>query len=279
MSHFGPYTSAVGLVERSSHLIDLQLLNRPQVVAYRLWGHQNLNDAYGNPLGTGGANSMVAGTGAVQMLEVQAGQAFRSAGVIQRKLGLYEEGLQGTTRIFFDPDDFANDPQTDLPGDDGTLYVRVQEQPLTKAGFNVVSAAFINAAKPVLGPIYVVPPAKFFGMVGPPISLDGTAPANTGSVKGKVPNLTPDGQAPNPMHIVFPRHCRNFHLINRHATKILLLSFGLGDSMSSLGPGEDIMLYGNVKEVILAALENTGAGAVGIEFSIQAIVALGDGLI
>lgn len=273
MNNLGPFASTPGIVERATHLVDLQIRNRPQIAAYRLWGQRTLNDAYGDP-----TNSKVVGTGSVQMLEVTSGQTFRSNTIIQKGLGLMDENLRGTTRIVFDPDDFVGDVLTTLPPDDDVLYVRLQERPLTKTAFNVVANGLVNAGSPILGPIYIVPPARFFGMVGSPISVDGKAPANTGSVIGKVPQVTPDGQVPNPMHVVLPRHCRNFRILNRSIDTVLLLSFGLGDSLSTLGPGQESMLYGNIKEVVLASVDNSGANAKSVEFSIQAIVSLGEGI-
>lgn len=122
-----------------------------------------------------------------------------------------------------------------------------------------------------MGPIYVVPPAPFFGQNIPTLVLQGTAPANTGCVAGSVPVIHPDIQLPNSMHIVLPRSTSSITITNLDGANTLLVSTGLGTPMAAVGPADDpAVLFGSFKEIVLA-----GAGATAPAFSIYAVVALG----
>jgi hypothetical protein len=129
----------------------------------------------------------------------------------------------------------------------------------------------VDIGEPKLGSIYVVPPPIFFGQPQPGITLAGTAPDGTGAVAGSVPPFDPDMQAPNPMHIVFPRWTASC-FVNNTGGNTLLCSTGWGLPMLSAGPTEDAIEFGGgVKELVLAS----SGGAT--TFDIYAVVAFGPG--
>lgn len=267
MSHYGPYATSVGLLERAKNLADLQIMNRPQVHAYRLWGSKTLDDAYGAP-----DDSKVSGAGPAAFCETPSGSTFRSPSIVQRKLGLREENRRGMTRFILDMDDYVGDLSTGVSSDEEVLFVRVQESPLTTGVFNVVGAGLVNAGDPILGPIYVMPSAPFFTMNVRTIPLQGTAPANTGCLPGKVPLIGLDGQTPNPMHIVLPRFTQSVRIVNRGGA-VLLVSYGLGETMYSMAPAEDATFIGGVSQLVFASADNTGVAAASVAFSCQAVIA------
>lgn len=269
MSQYGPYATSVGLIERAKNLMDLMVYNRPQVSGFRLWGHKNLDDAYGNP-----SDGKVGGTGAVFIAEAPAGSLFRSPSIVRRRQGRVDESMRGQTRFILDLEDFVGDVATGLPSDVEALYVRVQERPVTTGAFNVVGAGLVNAAAPILGPIYVVPSAGFFGTRTPALGLQGKAPANTGCTAGLVPVLNADGQAANPMHVILPRQTSYLRIVA--GAQAMLVSFGLGDPMQKLAANATLELIqdGGAREILLASLDNAGAGAVVAPFSLQAVIAL-----
>ena len=131
-----------------------------------------------------------------------------------------------------------------------------------------------NHGDPKLGPIYVVPTPEFFGTSVPTLTLQGTAPANTGCTAGSVPLIHEDIQDPNPMHIVLPRSTSSISITNLAdpaGTDTLLISTGLGSTMASVGPTDDpATVFGAFKDIVVA-----GVGAVAVPFSIYAVVALG----
>lgn len=123
----------------------------------------------------------------------------------------------------------------------------------------------VDAANPVLGPIYGVPTAGFFGISQPTFSLQGTAPSNTGSAEGQVPNLSEDlgSAAPRAMHLVFPHWLNEVCIRNISAANRLLVSLGPSQPMQLLAAngGELSLTSGSAttKEVLLACPDVGGA--------------------
>lgn len=259
-----PFDTYAGVLERSMHLIHTYLRNDPIVGGYQFWGQKTVNGAYGDP-----ASSGVGGGGPLAMFQVQRGQSFRSPTLRRKRLGLVQESRRGTTHALFDVDDFitpgAGQP---IPEDGEWLFLRVQENRVTSGLLDLNGAP----SDPALGPIYCVPPAKFFGMSSPTFTLVGTAPSATGSVEGSLPDLDEDltSAAPRAMYIVFPRPLSALSLRNTSANN-LLVSFGPGQMMQNLATGTELPLYsGSTKEILLACPDAGGAS-----FTFTGVVALG----
>lgn len=262
MSRVSPFDLFPQLLERKAHLVDMMVKNQVGVVEYRFWGAPTIDDAYGDPVGSG-----VGGAWPEEMFTVPQDSQYRSRCLIQRRWGWYGESMRGMTRTAWDPNDFSSDPATNFPSDDETLIVRIQERRLTAGWLEVTGA--VDTGRPKLGGLYVVPPASFFGMPNPGLTLHGTAPAGTGAVAGAVPPFDPDMQIPNPMHIVLPRSTQQC-FVNNTSANTLLCSTGWGIPMISTPTTEDVIEFGGgVKELVFA-----GAGGA-CTFNIYAVISLG----
>ena len=276
MSQFGPFETRAEIMERSTRFVDLVVRNGdPNVTAWRIYGHGTLNDAYGPAHdATGGGTSGVGGTGPVAFInQVGRESGFRSPLLIQRRLGFLESRaqLRRMSRIMFDPDDYASLPG--MPSERGNLYVRVQEFASTVGGWRTVMGA-LNTGDPVLGPIVVVPPVRFFGSPNGALSLTGNAPANTQAIAGGIVPVNESGQFPGPMHIILPRPA-SVRIRNTDPAVDLLFAFRYGQSMETVPFGEQVEVKGGVKELLLASADSGGGGAVAPTFNLTAVVNLG----
>jgi hypothetical protein len=241
-----PFTTYAGLLERVPHLVRMYLSNDPQVVGYQFWGAPSINDAYGNPVGSG-----VGGAGAQALFEVSRGVLFRSPRLKQKGLALIPENMRGTTHAAFDWDDFL------LPGglganmDEQYTFVRVQEN---RRGVGLLNLAGVPA-DPVLGPVYLIPSVDAFGMVNASFTTTGTAPSGTPCAAGATPSFSEDltSAAPRPLVVVFPTPLREFTLLNQDGVNDLLVSFGFGQPMMTVPAGQVVQLFsGSTKMIILA---------------------------
>ncbi len=239
-----------GLLARAPHLIDLQFRDESDVAAWQLWGARSPDAAYGNP-----TNSGVGGGGPAAMFTLARSRAFISPTARQNGAGPWGESTRGTARAFFDVDDYVT-PAVGLsvvPPDEHWLFLRAQQNRTSMGGLVVVPVGEVDAGDPIMGPILAVPPARSFGMAQPSFTLSGTAPSNTSCTVGAVPLWVLNGASPNPMHIVFPRPLSSLRLQNTHATRTLLFSYGAGQIMQTIPPGEQTMVYtGQTKELVLA---------------------------
>lgn len=256
MSAIGPLGTYAGLLQRSRNLIEVYLRDEKNVVGYQFWGHRTVNGVYGNPAGSG-----VGGAGAAAMFTVNRGGMFRSPTVIRKGWGRIDESRRGTTRAIFDIEDFTA-PGGSFPKDADTLFMRVQENRLGAGLLNYGA----NPADPVLGPIYMVPPAALYTGLSASFTLAGTAPSGTGSVAGSSPVLSEDGAVPSVMYLVFPMPCVDLTVRNLSGAADLLVALGPGQPMMTVPPNGDMPLPSGVsylREVLLAA-----SGAAGAAFSI-----------
>lgn len=263
---FGPFDTAVGLVERAHHLIDLILpTDDPNVTAYNLYGHKTLDDAYGNPTGSG-----VGGAGPVEFISnVGRNSSYRSPLIVERGHGRLTSRaqLRRRSRIIFDLDDY--DSLTQMPSDTQALYVRVQEYAVTAGGFREVLGA-VDTGDPVLGPIYVVPPRSFFRGPNGHLPLGGTAPGGTTATPGSIAPLNEDSQVPRMMHIILPRP-GSITITNLDPANDLYYTFSLDDTVLSLAAGEvPVRTTPGVKEILLA-----GEGVNPVPFQLDVTVDLG----
>lgn len=262
MSTAGPFGTYFGLIQRSPHYIEMFCRDKPEIAGYQFWTERTINNVYGNPLASG-----VGGTGAQAMFQVTAGQHFRSAALRRKGLGLYESNRRGQTTVVFDVDDFITPAPSPVPPDEDVLYLRVQENRRTSGLLTVPGPL------PVLGPIYVVPPPKFFGQMSPVLAVQGTAPSGTGSAAGSPPNFDQDltSAGPRPMYLVFPVPLSAVTIRNLAAAggNDLLVCFDDGQPMVEIPPASDLSpdTVGRVKSVILACPD-----AGGVAFSIHGAV-------
>lgn len=117
-----------------------------------------------------------------------------------------------------------------------------------------------DAANPVLGPIYSIPPS---GNPGSVFTLQGTAPSDTGSVAGGLPRLSEDlgSVVPRTMYLAFPG-CLSEVWIRNISANNLLVSFGPGQIMLTVASGVLMSLTQGevaIKEILLACPDAGGA--------------------
>jgi len=123
----------------------------------------------------------------------------------------------------------------------------------------------------VLGPIYCIPPAIYFGSPNPAFSLQATAPSSTTSAAGGLPDLDLDLTLARPraMYLVFPKPLSALSIRNLSAVN-LLVSFGPEQIMQNVPAGGELPLYsGSTKEVCLACPDGTAGAA----FSLHGVTA------
>jgi len=252
-----PFFTYAGLQGRSPHVVHLGWQNDPIVLGYQVWGHRTVNDAYGNPVGSG-----VLGAGPVAMFQVDRDGAFRSPTLRRRKTGQIIGSTRGQTHAAFDPEDYV----AALPPDNQWMFLRTQEN---RIGTGLLTIA---GADPCLGPIYCTPPAEFFGMRRPVFTLQGTAPSATFCIRKYPPVWNEDLSVtdPRPMYLVFPRQLTEFTLRNLGADPIVVALDPL-QLMRMVSPGESFVLTSGsatVKGIVLAS-----NGAAGTAFSLNAVSA------
>lgn len=256
MAYPRPFTVFPGIVQRSPYFIDLQVRDRPEVNAVRLWGSTNLEDAYGTWAASG-----LTGTGGTMFAEAARGTSFVSRSCARTQL--VEESRRGMMRFYFNPDDFV-DPAalSPMPSDDAVLFVRQQESHVSAGGYLAVpGGAPLNAGNPIQGPILVIPPAIFWHDRHPALTLAGTGPAATGCTVGNIPLIDPTLQTPPPLHLVLPRPAKLVTIADMTGGTTLLVSSGLGVPMAELG-SVPINFEGGIREIVLAN---------GADFSIFAV--------
>lgn len=247
MSLIGPLGTWAGLLQRSRGLFEVYLRDEPNVVGYQFWGADTLANAYAAP---------------VAMFQVNRGLTFRSANIRRKGWGRLDESRRGTTRAVFDIEDFTA-PGVALPNDNGTLWLRVQEN---RSGVGLLD--FGLPANPVLGPAYLIPPPTFFGSYGPGFGFNGNAPAGTTSAAGAPPVLDESGAAPLPFYVVLPAPASVLNIQNQHNAVNLLVATGPGHPMFVVPPG-DIMNIAEgtagVRELIFASAD----AAVAVPFGVN----------
>jgi len=237
--------------------MDLLIRNRPGTGRYRLWGATSLDNAYGTLEDSG-----IAGDGGTALLEAAPGTIAQSTRVTARNWTV-SESRKGQTSFQIDPEDWAGT----LPEDDNLWYVRVQEQ---RAGnwMAVPADAAANENYPIRGPILVVPPPRFYGQPSSMLNLYGTAPTGTGCTLGAVPVIDETVQTPLPIQILLPGPLSSMFIENHSDTHPLLVSYGQGMPMGSIGTEERSNYYAEgIREIFLAS-----GGVDAITFSIEATV-------
>lgn len=253
-----PFLTTFSLIQRSAQYVEMFRRDADPTQAYNIYGSDSVNNAYGNPAGSG-----VGGAGAELLFPVTRGNFFRSISLRRKGLGLSEGNRKGQTHFVFDPEDFVG-PGLNLPLDDAWLFLRVQERRF---------GSFLTiGADPALGAIYCVPPAIFFGQDQPVLGLTGTAPGGTALADGAIPDFVEDltDVNPRPMHIVFPRPLSAISIVNTSVND-LLLSFGPGQMVQTVASGSDVTLMkGRTKEIIVGS-----SAAGGTTFRLSAIMGLG----
>ena len=249
MAYPQPFKSFPDIVQRSPNFIDLQVRDRPEVSATRLWGANNLTDAYGTWSGSG-----LTGTFGTNFATAEKGTSFVSSTWVQTQL--VEESRRGMIRYYFNPDDFVVPvalPATPMPSDDTMLFVRLQESHVATGGYlQVAAGAALNKDNPIMGPILVIPPAGWWTVTRPGITLAGTAPTNTNCVVGQPPIFDETMQKAPPMVIELPRPGGFITIKNTAAGITLWVSAGLGIPMVGLAAQEQETFEGSIREIVVA---------------------------
>jgi len=226
MSHYGPFQTRVGLYQRFTNFIDLIVRNTPDANAYKLWGSDSLNNAYGNPVGSGVGGIGCTDTGLVANLNGIA----QTLGASRAGCSKVPENRKGQTSFQVDPRDWATP-------DEAPVYVRVQERRSSTGDWLIVTGP-VNNGDPILGPILLVPSVAYTQQASVTFGLTGTAPSATLCTEGNLPVIDVTAQVPNPMHIVFPRPVSSIMIRNTDVAEDLLFSYGIGQPMIRLGAGE-----------------------------------------
>jgi hypothetical protein len=158
---YGGYATTIEMVERHLGFVDVMLRDRPDVLAYRLWGHRTLDGCYGDPV-----DSQVGGSGPDALFDVARSATFRSRSIILRGVGTVGESHRGMARAYFNPDDYAL-PTTNIAPDSDQAYIRVQERTVTSQGNLAASGILtITAGAAQVGAFIIMGP-------GGPVSFDG----------------------------------------------------------------------------------------------------------
>lgn len=108
MSIYTTYDQYPGVLERNRVYMDVQIRNRIENTAYRIWAGQNLNDMYGDP-----ASSSVGGdeTARQMLFEVKSGKIHLSSSTKSRRLGRWISGsMRQQTRAVFNYTDYLAAP-------------------------------------------------------------------------------------------------------------------------------------------------------------------------
>ena len=226
MSIYGPFSIRPGILQRSTHLIDLIVRNDPSASAYRLWVSRTLNDAYGTMTGSG-----LTGSGGLNIMDAKSKKLVASPTIIRKGWAGIAEVRRDQTSFMFDVNDYIvpippNLPE--VPSDEEYLFARIQEQRGPSGWLAVPPLAPNNADMPYMGPILVVPPPTFYGRAAGVISLAGLAPAGSDCEAGFAPVFDTTMQKPLPMHITMPFPMASVTVRNTSADKTLLVSFGMG---------------------------------------------------
>lgn len=268
-----------GYLERKPGYFDLQINDRPGVVAYRLWASTNPEHLYGERTGTGMLAVGADNTARQLLFRVDQGKFYVSSSV--KEAGhRFDEQTRGITRMVFNLQDFFTPaaPQP-LPSDGQVTYFSVQQElatqpfvPGTVPGRpNVVKGA-TDTGDPILGPVLIMPETTFFSQSTPTILIDSFAPAGVAGVSmtvGDTPLLDLDLQNPNPQHIVFPRPTSTLTIRATDAVEGLLVSFGTGGVVTSIPNGESRTIFGSVKDLLIGSDDAVVASRFSIEASIS----------
>ena len=224
-AQYGPFQTRVGLYQRFPNFIDLLVRNTPDAKAYRLWAAPSLNDAYGDPTGSG-----VGGSGPSEILEVALNGLAQTAGAAKAGCSKIPENRKGQTSFQADP--------RDIPAsDEDFMYFRVQERRKATGDWLIVTVG-PDAGDPIMGPILMVPSVAYNYQPAVTYTMWGKAPSNTGCAEGHAPAFDVTAQVPNPMHIVFPRPVSGVTVKNTDDAASLLFSYGVGQPMIRLPKGE-----------------------------------------
>lgn len=209
---------------RAPNIVSMALPKRPGVEYYEVRGAARLNDAYGNAAGVGGF-------GTVPMFQVRNGGGFRSRSVQERRLPSLEETVRDSTRMFYDPDDFAtpfNPAASYLPGDGQAVFLRV-------AAWDRAAGAFMPE-----GPICIVPVVDYFTAREPTFTVTGIAPSLG---IGAFPTNLPDVMPPESMNFRLPAASTTVSIENLDGDdNPLLVAFNLGTPPTVIPAGRSLDL-------------------------------------
>lgn len=215
------------LLTRSTHIVDLMIRTDPNILRYRVRGHNTLDGAF---------------FGSVEMFTAEKGRHYRSATLLANGTGVCADTKRGMTRITFDPADFAP-LSPSLPRDDEVLFLRVEDYDIAAAGY----------LPP--GQILIIPPPRHFGVQDSTITVTGSAPGGLGALPGMNPQAVP-----GLMSFGLPLYSTSATIKNLDGTSNLLVSFNKGMPLVPVPPGDTADVYdGSVVEVFLAA---EGSGSV-----------------
>lgn len=232
------------ILYRAEQFAQLQFINNPDILGYRVRVANSLDNAYGPANGVGGV-------GTTALFDVLRGRTFISKDIRQKRTALSGDITRGQTRATFNPTEyFGLSPE--VPPDSDLWFLRFQVSTVaTAAAAGSIQAGYPGGVFPGTASttdqsdILIMQTPDFLSVPRPALTLYGTAPD-----VGAVPGL------PAPVGSLF------FHVpafadamvITNHSGDPLFFSVGRGLPLMQLDPGTSISHSSGMKdEVVVAA--------------------------
>lgn len=232
------------ILYRSPAFAQLQFINNPDILGYRVRVANSLDNAYGPDNGVGGV-------GTTALFDVRRGVSFISKSLRQKRTAISGDITRGQTRATFDPTEyFGLSPE--VPPDSDLWFLRFQVSTVaTAAAAGSVPAGYPGGVFPgTAGPlnqssILIMQNPDFFSVPRPALSLYGTAPD-----VGATPGL-PAPPASLSFHV--PAFADAMIITNHDAASPLYFSVGEGVPMMQVDAGTSISHSSGMKDEISIA--------------------------
>lgn len=222
------------ILYRAPNLVVMTIPTKAGISKYRLRAHNTLTGAI-----TTGATDV--------MFEINAGAHFKSPSVEAKGRGFpYDpSNTRGMAWAAFDPDDFfdpTNAAVDKLPRDTAYAYYTLQE-------FSDAAGAYLTEERRV----FIVPPANFWGLRNPSLSLTMAVPQTTATeadLEGKAAPIAS-------VKLHFPGHVNTGYIRNLE-NKILYYSVGDTTPMALITANGELSLYQGVSSELCFATTDAG---------------------
>ena len=232
------------ILYRAEQFAQIQFINNPDILGYRVRVANSLDNAYGPTNGVGGV-------GTTAVFEVLRGRTFISKDIRQKRTAISGDITRGQTRATFNPTEyFGLSPE--VPPDSDLWYLRFQVSTVaTAAAGGSVPAGYPGGAFPGTASstdqsdILIMQTPDFFSVPRPALTLYGTAPD-----VGAAPGLP---APPESMAFHVPAFA-DAMVITNHGAAPLFVAVGQGLPMMQVDPGTSISHSSGMKdEIALAA--------------------------
>ena len=214
--------------DRKPGLVVLSFFNDESIRGYRLFAASSVNDAYG---GFNGVPGVFPATPFIERL--MRGEARISKAIQKRSLGSYG-GLNGQTKFFYNPDEFAG--VGTHPPDRNVAFLRTQVMTTASPTFPVPDPTNMSDIR-----ILVTP--TFNSFASPQITMGGNVPDIATAQFGFPP---PSGV----MTIRMPISASGLNLVN-HGPGDLLYTLDPGLPLIQLDEGQTLSITTGLKDVLM----------------------------